>query len=106
MQKQEFIGFILFLKDKLDSGKTPRCCKQEYEQLALEIFEIIKNGSDGEQIYRKLGTHTSVCEYVYKEIYFREDCLEYLLSLGVDKPTAQKNQRSDKKRHFLHRFVR
>lgn len=61
-----------------------------YSEDQLKIISQILKLESAELIYEKFGNLLSVQEMIIPGVYFREDCLEYLLFLGVKLDVAFK----------------
>jgi DNA polymerase III alpha subunit (gram-positive type) len=53
-----------------------------------DIIQIINKSESGTEAYTKIGQHLSEMVNVFGDIFFREDCYDYLISKGIDDKTA------------------
>jgi len=53
-----------------------------------DIVQIINESENGTEAYTKTGQHLSEMGNVFGDIFFREDCYDYLISKGIGDKTA------------------
>lgn len=78
------------LKTKIDEGLKNELTIHPIVNWLSEdcIKQIIKESASGEDAYRRLGKLLSESDSHFEDIYFREDCYDYLLTKGFDKIVA------------------
>lgn len=88
IEKERVYKFLEYLKS-IQKEKKLYCCDDRYEESFNELLECVK-WSNAEKIYTNMGKVLSqvIENYTFNDIFFREDCYEYLINSGLTKEEA------------------
>ena len=88
IEKERIYKFLEYLKN-IQKEEKLYCCDDRYEDIFNELLECVKYDK-AEDMYISVGKVLSqvIENYTFNDIFFREDCYEYLMNSGLTKEEA------------------